>query len=208
MTPRPKNPLPNRRQEILEAALRLFAEKGYRATTNADIARAAGVTPAALYYYFPSKQALFRAAVSERRGQIVSAVMALQGDDLLSVPPRDFLALVLRTEIGLLTEERMQALLRIVLAEGPRDPSIVAIWEEMLLDILGPLFPYLQHHMARGNIRQMDPRLFMLMLQGPVLMAVIARDLLKIIMYHDLTYDELVETLAETTLTSLLTEKA
>ncbi len=49
MTPRPKHPPPDRRQEILDAALQAFAHKGFATATTAEIAKAAGVTPAALY---------------------------------------------------------------------------------------------------------------------------------------------------------------
>lgn len=47
-----------RPREILAAALRLFASKGYTATTLVDIANAAGVTKGTVYYYFRNKQTL------------------------------------------------------------------------------------------------------------------------------------------------------
>jgi AcrR family transcriptional regulator len=48
-----------RRAAILAAAKRVFATKGYHATTIADIARAAGLSYGSIYWYFPSKDALF-----------------------------------------------------------------------------------------------------------------------------------------------------
>ena len=51
------------RDTILRAAVRRFAADGFRATSVADIARDVGVTPGAVYAYFPSKDALFRDAV-------------------------------------------------------------------------------------------------------------------------------------------------
>ena len=48
----------NRRAEIAEAALRLWAEKGFDATPVSAIAEAVGVSKGTLYLYFPSKQAL------------------------------------------------------------------------------------------------------------------------------------------------------
>jgi len=50
-----------RRSNILAAALRCFARRGYHATTVDDIAAEAGVSKGAPYVYFDSKQALFRA---------------------------------------------------------------------------------------------------------------------------------------------------
>jgi AcrR family transcriptional regulator len=46
------------RQQIIEAAMGLFAERGYHATTIADIAAAAEVAPRTFFSYFPSKEAV------------------------------------------------------------------------------------------------------------------------------------------------------
>lgn len=59
-SPRPKwtrRPL-ERPREILAAALRVFAQRGYTATRLDDIAAAAGVTKGTIYYYFENKDAL------------------------------------------------------------------------------------------------------------------------------------------------------
>jgi AcrR family transcriptional regulator len=48
-----------RRVHIIEAAVVLFATKGFAATSTADICRAAGVSTGNLFHYFPSKQAIF-----------------------------------------------------------------------------------------------------------------------------------------------------
>lgn len=53
-----------RRQEIITTALRLFAERGYRATTMGDIAQAMGCTKGLLYHYFRSKAELAHQARS------------------------------------------------------------------------------------------------------------------------------------------------
>jgi AcrR family transcriptional regulator len=51
------------REEILRAALRHFAHRGYAGTSIQDIVDEARVTKPALYYHFPSKEALYRALV-------------------------------------------------------------------------------------------------------------------------------------------------
>ena len=51
-----------RRQEILDTAMELFAEKGYEDTSMADIARRMGVVQGLCYRYFDSKRVLFREA--------------------------------------------------------------------------------------------------------------------------------------------------
>src|SRR5207248_3964206 len=60
---------PQRREQLIEVATKLFARNGYDATTTAAIALAAGVTEPILYRHFKSKQELFVAivkAVSDR----------------------------------------------------------------------------------------------------------------------------------------------
>ena len=65
----PRLKAPQRREQLMEVATKLFARNGYEATTTAAIALAAGVTEPILYRHFKSKQELFVAivkAVSER----------------------------------------------------------------------------------------------------------------------------------------------
>jgi AcrR family transcriptional regulator len=52
---------PHTRQQILDASLRLFSERGFARTTVRDIARQAGITDAAIYYHFDSKRELLEA---------------------------------------------------------------------------------------------------------------------------------------------------
>lgn len=54
-----------RKQEILDMAIRLFNEKGYEKTSITDIAKAIGVAQGLCYRYFPSKEALFDSAVEQ-----------------------------------------------------------------------------------------------------------------------------------------------
>src|SRR4051794_31503823 len=54
--------------EILEAALALFAEKGFAATRLDDVAARAGLSKAAIYLYFKDKTAVFRGVVRQAIG--------------------------------------------------------------------------------------------------------------------------------------------
>lgn len=55
-----------RPEEILDAALRLFTEKGFSATRMMDVAKAAGISKGTLYLYFSSKEAIFKEVVQQR----------------------------------------------------------------------------------------------------------------------------------------------
>lgn len=54
-----------RPHELLDAALQLFVEKGYAATSAAEVAQMAGVSKGTLYLYYPSKQDLLKAVIRQ-----------------------------------------------------------------------------------------------------------------------------------------------
>jgi AcrR family transcriptional regulator len=73
-----------RREAILAAAKRVFAKKGYHATTIADVAKAARISYGSVYWYFDSKDALFLALMDSEehalRVHIADAVSGIDGD--------------------------------------------------------------------------------------------------------------------------------
>jgi AcrR family transcriptional regulator len=69
------------RQAILDAAITRFGRDGFRPTSVADIARDAGVGGTVAYAYFPSKEALFLAAVDEDAAGVISEGLAALTDD-------------------------------------------------------------------------------------------------------------------------------
>jgi AcrR family transcriptional regulator len=52
-------PAPRRKEQLLDVALHVFAERGFHLTSMNDVADAAGVTKPVLYQHFPSKRALY-----------------------------------------------------------------------------------------------------------------------------------------------------
>jgi len=61
------------RRRLLDIAVRRFAADGFRRTSVSDIAREAGLTPAAAYAYFAGKEGLFQAAVDTDAGALIEA---------------------------------------------------------------------------------------------------------------------------------------
>jgi AcrR family transcriptional regulator len=83
------------RKLLLEIAVRRFAHDGYRRTSVSHIARDAHLSPAAVYAYFPNKEALFEAAVDLDAGALIDRVrVAIEG-----TPVRDREAVIL-TELA------------------------------------------------------------------------------------------------------------
>ncbi len=79
---RARLPGPERRRLIEEAAARLFADRGYSATTVEDIVAEAGVSKPMLYRHFESKKALHIELLERRRDQLAAAALdsLLEGD--------------------------------------------------------------------------------------------------------------------------------
>lgn len=59
------------RRRILDAATRVFAERGYHDTAVDDIVRASGTSKGAVYFHFPNKQGIFLALVEYLAGQLI-----------------------------------------------------------------------------------------------------------------------------------------
>ena len=61
-----------RPQELLDAALALFVEKGFAATRAEEVAQRAGVSKGTLYLYYPSKEELFKAVVRQTLSHLIA----------------------------------------------------------------------------------------------------------------------------------------
>ena len=75
MSPRPTT-VRSRREEILDEATQLFAERGYEGTSMADLAERVGLRKASLFHHFASKEVLYAAVLArlvERVGQTIAA---------------------------------------------------------------------------------------------------------------------------------------
>jgi AcrR family transcriptional regulator len=100
-------------RHILATALRLFRERGFDATTMRDVARAAGLSLGAAYYYFPSKEAIvsgyYDSLLTEHRARVLAKL-----EDVRDLRGR--LGVVLHTKIDLVEGDRalLGALFRFV----------------------------------------------------------------------------------------------
>ena len=109
------------RERILAAALRLFADRGFDATSTAQIEEAAGLSPrsGALYKHFRSKEELLEVALAQRMQEINSLPDRLDLGPLSDL--RSELSLIARWGLAELGRERELAL--IVMKEGHRLPA-------------------------------------------------------------------------------------
>jgi AcrR family transcriptional regulator len=118
----PVHRAPDRRSEILEAAARLFAERGFHATSMRDLCAALGMSPGNLYHWFPSKQAIVAAFIEADRAETAARLAVLSSaKDLRVALPRQLLAIV--TEAS---EPEIRLYLE-VYATALRDPGLAPL---------------------------------------------------------------------------------
>jgi AcrR family transcriptional regulator len=161
--------------EIIEAALAVFAEKGFAAARLDDIAARAGISKGALYLYFETKQDLFRAVVREAVAPNLAVVAGFIGQSQL--PFAELIRLVLARAAEVVTQGRLGAVAKMVIGESRNFPELAKVWHEdvvsRMLDAVGGAVAAAQ---ARGEVRPGDPRLYGMSLAGPLLMGVLWRE--------------------------------
>ncbi len=67
-------PAPERRRQLLDVALEVFASRGYHTTSMNQVAEAAGVTKPVLYQHFPSKKALYHELLEDVSARLVNGI--------------------------------------------------------------------------------------------------------------------------------------
>lgn len=150
----------NRRDEVVAAAVRLFAARGVSRTSMRAIGRAVGVTDATLYHYFPSKDALLEAAFRSATFQVDDQETAFEGT------PGSFRERLLAVgEAFLAVLARDPAWTRLVVRESLRQPEKAADRDVgSLLDALGrhrvaSLAAALEREALAGRVRKADAEL-------------------------------------------------
>lgn len=114
MARRPAPPGLDRRRQILDAALDVFAEQGFEAATTKDIAARADVTHGLIYFYFKNKEDLFGAACEHQAAQVAERLAHVQETDADMTPEAILRHLFLHL-VRLLVEPRMLNLLRVMM---------------------------------------------------------------------------------------------
>src|SRR5947208_1159176 len=168
----------DRRQQILEAALKVFSTKGFHKATNKDIAQAAGgISPGLIYWYFKDKEDLFLSIIRERAGIFQ---LADHPERLMQLPPREGLALIGRTYLSVFKVPGNVAIIRIMVAEAIRFPQIAEMfYKQAASRFLGLLSQYLQRQVDLGRLRQHDTVIAARSFLGMFVINVITREIMR-----------------------------
>jgi AcrR family transcriptional regulator len=111
---------PERRQQILDAALRVFSERGYGGASIRGISSVAGLnSPPLVYWYFESKEDLF----AEVLAHFSRRAPGFRFGDQMDRPPETVLPELAREELRAFEDEALVRLLRVAVAEAAMDPA-------------------------------------------------------------------------------------
>ncbi|MBM3533762.1 MAG: TetR/AcrR family transcriptional regulator [Alphaproteobacteria bacterium] len=154
--------------DLLAAALRVFAEKGFAAARLDDVAREAGVSKAALYLYFESKQAIFEALVRsavlpniERLERLVAEWRGGAGALL-----RNLVEAIARVVV----ESEIAAFPKLIIAEASNFPDLARFYRSQVIErMLGLLAGIVRRGIESGEFRPTDPHLAARLVIAPLL---------------------------------------
>jgi TetR/AcrR family transcriptional regulator len=153
---------PDTRDRVLQVALSLFAEHGYRGTSLRDIARRIGIKAPSLLHHFPSKEQLY-VAVLDRifEGMEESAQRVLSGND--NFQERCRIAIVSAIDVIAATPDSMRIIWREMTEES-------GIGRQLFKRRLPPLFAmgvnFIFRGQREGEFREVDPFHFLLSLNS------------------------------------------
>lgn len=169
---------PARRAAILQAAIRLFAERGFRGTTTRALAEAVGVTEPVLYEHFPSKRDLFAAIVEAKSREGFQRGAALLEPYVRARDDRGFFVRLAEFVLQLYRDD--PAYTRLLLFAALEEPRLGALFHERQREGRELLTEYIRQRIEEGAFRPLDARLaaqaFMGMLHHQGLLAVLYRD--------------------------------
>ena len=153
----------DKRRLLLEAAVRVFARKGYHAARVGDIAEEAGVAYGLLYHYFSSKEEVLRSVFRDTWSALIATIRSVEeaGD-----PPREQLRKV--AEILLRSWRRDPDLVRVLVLEVTRSQLLAGEMDEIVASF-SAIQEIVERGQADGSIRgDLDARLASYVFYGAI----------------------------------------
>jgi TetR/AcrR family transcriptional regulator, fatty acid metabolism regulator protein len=153
----------DKRRQLLDAAVRVFARKGFHASRVGDIAEEAGVAHGLLYHYFDSKDEVLEAIFRENWSVLVTRIASVEeSDEPAADQLRHIAAIVLRTWLHL------PDVVRVVVREFGRSPEVAARLGELARPIEA-IERVIARGIARGEFRSdIEPRFAATVVYGSI----------------------------------------
>ncbi len=163
-----------RPEEILQAALEVFTDRGFAATKLEDVARRAGVTKGTIYLYYESKEALFMALVRETIVPVIAKGEALANS--FTGTARDLFEQLVREYFRLVGDTPLSGIPRLMIAEAGNFPELARFYyEEVVTRGHRLMAGVLERGMKAGEFRRVDVAVATKLAMAPLMHAVVAR---------------------------------
>lgn len=157
---------PERKAAIVEAAIQLFSEKGFRGTTTREIAAAVGVSEPVLYQHFATKSDLY-SAIIETKSQDVQRVSAEMEAFLSGGDDRAFFTFLANLILDFF--ERDPSYLRLLLFSALEKHELAdRFHERQARGAIQAIAAYIAQRTQQGGFRALDPMLVALSFMGMV----------------------------------------
>ena len=206
-TPKFRRRAEARPDEVLEAALDLFIEKGFAATRVEDIAKRAGLSKGAVYLYFPSKEAIMEALVKRAVVPITETAGAALADFRGS--PREAFLMLFALMSQRLAEPRVLAVPKLIIREVGAFPDLAAMYRREVIERGLPLLAgVVRRGVESGVFRPVDPELAVRSIIGPIAMHLILAEIFGVMPKGGLNLTGLIETHIDILYNGLVTEEA
>ena len=177
--PKPAKPRWRRRkdarpEEIVSAALEVFADRGFAATKLEDIARRAGVTKGTIYLYFDSKEALFKALIRQTIVPVIAQGEAVAHSFTGSA--RELFERLVREYWRLVGETSLVGIPKLMMAEANNFPELARFYyDEVVTRGHRLMAGVIQRGVKAGEFRPVNVMLAAKLAMSPLMHAVIAR---------------------------------
>jgi AcrR family transcriptional regulator len=156
-----------RPEEILEAALAAFTERGFEAARMEDVAKAAGLSKAAIYLYFPSKMALLEALIEAKVAPLAHQAQALAAAG--QADPLTALRMLATAAATRMADARVIAVPRLVIGLSGRFPEIAAYYRTHVVEkARAALESLVDAGKTKGVIRDVDTQAVTRAFIGPL----------------------------------------
>ncbi len=178
------------RDKILNAAESIFLEKGKNGTSMQMIAAEAGVNKAMLFYYFSSKDLLYKAVLKSKFSQMLGSI----GQVMQSASNPEFkLDELIQTYFTFFEEypEIPRMIIREILArEEDAKDMITEIKSSSPISMPDALFDYIESGKKNGDFRNVDPSQTLISIVGMALMYFIGKPFFQVVLELDNNNEE------------------
>lgn len=194
-----------RKQNIIQAALKKFAANGFNGTVMRDISKEAGINEALIYRYYPSKEALYSAAIDEL---------------IIRLKNRTFFEHITKGEMGpegipdiaeraLAFVSENPSLTRMLLYSGLQKHELAApFFDTITKPVLSKISQYIKKSQESGEMRDdVDPFIGAVAMIASVVFINIAKNIFQHELFKEIDNKEFTQTISKIYLRGLMADK-